>query len=106
MAAAVQVAVQEPVVVPAPKIVTAPKKVEAKAEAMLMELVFEQEILLTELTAVVRVAEKKTTVPILTHLLLEAEKDGTVTLTASDLKQTLRIEFAADMKVAGTVGVV
>ncbi len=103
MATAAQVVVQEPVVVPAPKIVPAAKKAEAKAEAKLMELVFEQETLLTELTAVVRIAETKSTVPILTHLLLEASKDGTVTFTASDLKQTLRSECSADVKMAGAI---
>jgi DNA polymerase-3 subunit beta len=105
MAAPAQVAVQKTVVVPAPKLVPAAKKVEAKVEAKLMELIFEQETLLTELSAVVRVAETKKTVPILTHLLFEAGKDGTVTITASDLKQTLRTEFAADVKVAGAVAI-
>src|SRR6202012_1334529 len=56
--------------------------------------------LLRELTAAQSVVERKTTIPILSNFLFEAEGDK-LTITATDLDQSLRTSCAAKVKKAG-----
>lgn len=56
--------------------------------------------LLRELTAAVSVSERKTTIPILSNLLLEAT-EGRLTITATDLDQSLRTSCLAKVKKPG-----
>jgi DNA polymerase-3 subunit beta len=85
--------------------VAAPKTAAAKTDVKLMELAVNQETLLAEVAAVARVAETRTTQPILTHLLLEAEKDGVLRITASDLERTLVSECPAQIKTPGAAAI-
>ncbi len=57
--------------------------------------------LLEELTAAQGVVERKTTIPILSHVLLEAE-EGRLALTTTDLELSLRTQCAARAKKAGS----
>ena len=61
--------------------------------------------LLRELTAAQSVVERKTTIPILSNFLFEATVDelgaGRLTITATDLDQSLRTSCAAKVKKAG-----
>src|SRR5580765_3793451 len=57
--------------------------------------------LLGELTAAQSVVERKTTIPILSNFLFEATEDGRLTITATDLDQSLKTSCAAKVKKAG-----
>jgi DNA polymerase-3 subunit beta len=57
--------------------------------------------LLRELTAAQSVVERKTTIPILSNFLFEATEDGKLTITATDLDQSLKTSCAAKVKKAG-----
>src|SRR5580765_3991178 len=57
--------------------------------------------LLGELTAAQSVVERKTTIPILSNFLFEATDDGKLTITATDLDQSLRTSCTAKVKKAG-----
>jgi len=65
-----------------------------------MEISVSRADLLRELTATQSVVERKTTIPILSNFLFEAEDDR-VTITATDLDQSLRTSTAAKVKKAG-----
>ncbi len=56
--------------------------------------------LVKELTAAQSVVERKTTIPILSNFLLEADGDR-ITITATDLDQSLKTSCAAKVKKAG-----
>jgi DNA polymerase-3 subunit beta len=56
--------------------------------------------LLRELTAAQSVVERKTTIPILSNFLFEADEDR-ITITATDLDQSLRTSCAAKVKKPG-----
>src|SRR5438477_2884740 len=76
------------------------------AEAMVatgtstMEITVSRAELLRELTAAQGVVERKTTIPILSNFLFEASDDK-LTITATDLDQSLRTSCAAKIKKAG-----
>jgi len=69
--------------------------------ASAMEISVNRADLLRELTATQGVVERKTTIPILSNFLLEAE-DGRVTITATDLDQSIRTSCAAKVKKPGS----
>ncbi|MCS7079152.1 MAG: DNA polymerase III subunit beta [Chloracidobacterium sp.] len=58
--------------------------------------------LLKELTFLNNVVEKKTTIPILSNVLLSGEAGGTLTLAGTDLDATLKTSCAANIKHGGT----
>jgi len=60
--------------------------------------------LLEELTAAQGVVERKTTIPILSHVLLEAD-EGRLALTTTDLELSLRTQCAAQVKKQGSATV-
>jgi DNA polymerase-3 subunit beta len=66
-----------------------------------MEIVVSRQDLLRELTATQSVVERKTTIPILSNFLLEADDDRIV-ITATDLDQSIRTSCAARVKKAGS----
>ena len=76
-----------------------------KTDAKSMELSVDRNNLLAEVTAAARVSESKATMPILTHLLLEAHADGLLTITSTDLQRAFTTECAAQVKVPGTAAV-
>ena len=65
-----------------------------------LEITVSRVELLRELTAAQSVVERKTTIPILSNFLFEA-KDDRLTITATDLDQSLRTSCAAKVKKAG-----
>jgi DNA polymerase-3 subunit beta len=69
-------------------------------EKMDMEISVNKQQLLRELTATQGVVQRKTTIPILSNFLLEAE-DGRLTITATDLDQAIRTTCEAKVKQPG-----
>ncbi len=67
-----------------------------------LEITVSRAELLRELTAAQSVVERKTTIPILSNFLFEASDDK-LTITATDLDQSLRTSCAAKVKKAGRV---
>jgi DNA polymerase-3 subunit beta len=65
-----------------------------------MEITVSRAELLRELTAAQGVVERKTTIPILSNFLFEADGDR-LTITATDLDQSLRTGCAAKVKKSG-----
>jgi DNA polymerase-3 subunit beta len=69
-----------------------------------LEITVSRAELLRELTAAQSVVERKTTIPILSNFLLEATADGDagkITITATDLDQSIRTSCAAKVKKPG-----
>jgi DNA polymerase-3 subunit beta len=69
-----------------------------------LEITVSRAELLRELTAAQSVVERKTTIPILSNFLFEASNEGEtgrLTITATDLDQSLRTSCAAKVKKAG-----
>src|ERR1700761_4561029 len=71
------------------------------AQGANMEISISRQDLLRELTATQSVVERKTTIPILSHFLIEAEDDR-VTITATDLDQSIKTSCAAKVKKPGS----
>jgi DNA polymerase III subunit beta len=69
--------------------------------AAAMEITVSRQDLVRELTATQSVVERKTTIPILSNFLLEAEDDR-LNLTATDLDQAIRTSAAVKVKKAGS----
>ena len=69
-------------------------------ESTEMEISVTRQQLLRELTATQGVVERKTTIPILSNFLLEAH-DGRLTITATDLDQSIRTSCEAKIKKNG-----
>ncbi len=68
-----------------------------------MEIAVSKQELLRELTATQSVVERKTTIPILSNFLLEADDaEGRLTITATDLDQSIRTSCVAKVKKAGS----
>ncbi len=68
-----------------------------------MEITVARGELLRELTATQSVVERKTTIPILSNFLLEADADsGRLTITATDLDQSIKTSCGAKVKKAGS----
>jgi len=65
-----------------------------------LEITVSRDELLRELTAAQSVVERKTTIPILSNFLFEANGDH-ITITATDLDQSLRTSCAAKVKKSG-----
>jgi len=65
-----------------------------------MEITVSRQDLLRELTATQSVVERKTTIPILSNFLIEAADDR-LTITATDLDQSIRTSCAAKVKKPG-----
>ena len=73
-----------------------------------LEITVSRAELLRELTAAQSVVERKTTIPILSNFLFEAtagegDAAGKLTITATDLDQSLRTSCAAKVKKSGRV---
>ena len=66
-----------------------------------MEITVSRKDLLNELSAIQSVIERKTTIPILSNLLMEAD-GGSVRITATDLDQAIRTSCAAKVKKPGS----
>ena len=73
----------------------------AAAQGGNMEIGISRQDLLRELTATQSVVERKTTIPILSNFLIEAEDDH-ITITATDLDQSIRTSCAAKVKKPGS----
>jgi DNA polymerase-3 subunit beta len=69
-------------------------------EGAAMEITVSRQDLVKELTATQSVVERKTTIPILSNFLLEAEEDR-LNITATDLDQAIRTSAAVKVKKAG-----
>jgi DNA polymerase III subunit beta len=65
-----------------------------------MEISVSRQDLLRELTATQSVVERKTTIPILSNFLIEADEER-LTITATDLDQSMRTSCAAKIKKPG-----
>ena len=74
---------------------------EKAVQGATMEIGVSRQDLLRELTATQSVVERKTTIPILSNFLVEADNDRIV-ITATDLDQSIRTSCAAKVKKAGS----
>ena len=70
------------------------------ASGAAMEITVTRQDLVKELTATQSVVERKTTIPILSNFLIEADGDG-LNITATDLDQAIRTSAAAKVKKPG-----
>jgi DNA polymerase-3 subunit beta len=68
-----------------------------------MEFVIKQGALKDELGFVQGIVEKKTTIPVLSNILIESVGEGTIRIVGTDLDTTIRCEAAADIKQAGAM---
>jgi DNA polymerase-3 subunit beta len=71
------------------------------AQGAAMEIVVSRQDLVKELTATQSVVERKTTIPILSNFLIEAEKDR-LSITATDLDQAIRTSTEVKVKKPGS----
>jgi len=71
------------------------------AQGAAMEISVSRQDLVKELTATQSVVERKTTIPILSNFLLEAEEDR-LTITATDLDQAIRTSLPVKVKKPGS----
>ncbi|SPE17702.1 DNA polymerase III subunit beta [Candidatus Sulfotelmatomonas gaucii] len=71
------------------------------AQGAAMEITVSRQDLVKELTATQSVVERKTTIPILSNFLIEADGDR-LNITATDLDQAIRTSAAVKVKKAGT----
>ena len=85
---------------------TIPVPAETKMPApVLMELAVDRGQFLAEVQAATRVTEGKTTVPILTHLLLKTSSGSSLSITGSDLQRTITTECPAAIKSQGAAAI-
>lgn len=70
-----------------------------------MELTISRQDLLRELSAAQSVVERKSTIPILSNILLEANENHTATITATDLDQSIRAGCPAKVKETGCAAI-
>lgn len=68
-----------------------------------MEFVIKQSTLKEELGFVQGIVEKKSTIPVLSNILIESVGEGTIRIVGTDLDVTIRCEAAADIKQAGSM---
>ena len=71
------------------------------ASGVAMEITVSRQDLVKELTATQSVVERKTTIPILSNFLIEAEDDR-LNITATDLDQAIRTSTEAKVKKPGS----
>ncbi|WP_420237931.1 DNA polymerase III subunit beta [Telmatobacter bradus] len=81
--------------------VVEPEQEQPSAQGAAMEITVSRQDLLKELTATQSVVERKTTIPILSNFLIEAEDDR-LTITATDLDQAIRTSTAVKIKKPGS----
>jgi DNA polymerase III subunit beta len=74
---------------------------EKAVQGAAMEIAVSRQDLLRELTATQSVVERKTTIPILSNFLLEADGESII-ITATDLDQSIRTSCAAKVKKPGS----
>jgi DNA polymerase-3 subunit beta len=68
-----------------------------------MEFVIKQNALKEELGFVQGIVEKKSTIPVLSNILIESVGENTIRFVGTDLDVTIRCEATADIKQAGTM---
>jgi len=68
-----------------------------------MEFVIKQSILKDELGFVQGIVEKKSTIPVLSNILIESVGENTIRIVGTDLDVTIRCEAAANIKQAGAM---
>lgn len=68
-----------------------------------MEFVIKQSVLKEELGFVQGIVEKKSTIPVLSNILIESVGEGTIRIVGTDLDVTIRCEAAADIKEGGAM---
>jgi DNA polymerase III subunit beta len=68
-----------------------------------MEFVIKQSVLKEELGFVQGIVEKKSTIPVLSNILIESIGEGTIRIVGTDLDVTIRCEATADIKQAGSM---
>ena len=68
-----------------------------------MEFVIKQSTLKDELGFVQGIVEKKTTIPVLSNILIESVGDGTIRIVGTDLDTTIRCEATAEIKQPGSM---
>ena len=68
-----------------------------------MEFVIKQSVLKDELGFVQGIVEKKSTIPVLSNILIESVGENTIRIVGTDLDVTIRCEAEADIKQAGSM---
>lgn len=68
-----------------------------------MEFVIKQNTLKDELGFVQGIVEKKTTIPVLSNILVESVGEGTIRIVGTDLDTTIRCEASAEIKQPGAM---
>lgn len=68
-----------------------------------MEFVIKQNVLKEELGFVQGIVEKKSTIPVLSNILIESIGEGKIRIVGTDLDVTIRCEAAADIKQSGAM---
>lgn len=68
-----------------------------------MEFVIKQSVLKDELGFVQGIVEKKSTIPVLSNILIESIGANNIRIVGTDLDVTIRCEAAADIKQAGSI---
>ncbi|HXH69583.1 MAG TPA: hypothetical protein VNI60_04465, partial [Pyrinomonadaceae bacterium] len=68
-----------------------------------MEFVIKQGILKDELGFVQGIVEKKSTIPVLSNILIESVGENNIRIVGTDLDVTIRCEAEADIKKAGSM---
>ncbi|MDQ3711223.1 MAG: DNA polymerase III subunit beta [Acidobacteriota bacterium] len=68
-----------------------------------MEFVIKQNVLKEELGFVQGIVEKKSTIPVLSNILIESVGENTIRIVGTDLDVTIRCEATADIRQAGTM---
>ncbi len=68
-----------------------------------MEFVIKQNILKDELGFVQGIVEKKSTIPVLSNILIESVGENTIRIVGTDLDVTIRCEAEADIKQSGSM---
>jgi DNA polymerase III subunit beta len=68
-----------------------------------MEFVIKQSVLKEELGFVQGIVEKKSTIPVLSNILIESVGEGTIRIVGTDLDVTIRCETSADIKQSGSM---
>ncbi|HXG82906.1 MAG TPA: DNA polymerase III subunit beta [Pyrinomonadaceae bacterium] len=68
-----------------------------------MEFVIKQSVLKDELGFVQGIVEKKSTIPVLSNILIESVGENNIRIVGTDLDVTIRCEAAADIKQAGSM---
>lgn len=68
-----------------------------------MEFVIKQSVLKDELGFVQGIVEKKSTIPVLSNILIESVGENTIRIVGTDLDVTIRCEAAADIRQSGAM---